>query len=127
MEEMNIRKSKQSWNAKHPYILSKGDIEASFKTKEEAEAFKPKMEKYHFDANGQRIISDDDSRNCKMDAFKPNRLRPGIFHDVFSKNMETKLNSTCKQCGDDNDLMVAFTEHGICGKCVKKNHREAMR
>ena len=32
-------------------------------------------------------ITDDSSKNCKMDAFKPNRLRPGIFHDVFSKNM----------------------------------------
>ena len=75
----------------------------------------------------KKLMGDNSSKNCKMDAFKPNRLRPGIFHDVFSKNMETKLNSTCKQCGDDNDLMVAFTEHGICGKCVKKNHREAMR
>jgi len=39
-------------------------------------------EKYNFNP-----VTDGKSKNCKMDAFKPNRLRPGIFHDVFSKNM----------------------------------------
>jgi len=34
-----------------------------------------------------KINSDHSSKNCKMDAFKPNRLRPGIFHDAFSRNM----------------------------------------
>ena len=35
----------------------------------------------------KKLMGDNFSKNCKMDAFKPNRLRPGIFHDVFSKNM----------------------------------------
>jgi len=39
----------------------------------------------------KKLMGDNSSKNCKMDAFKPNRLRPGIFHDVFSKNMTTKL------------------------------------
>lgn len=36
------------------------------------------------------------------------------------------LNSTCEQCGNDKDLMVAFTKYPICGKCVKKNHKKAI-
>lgn len=37
------------------------------------------------------------------------------------------MNSKCKQCGDDSDLMVAFTTHGVCGKCVRKNHLKATK
>jgi hypothetical protein len=37
------------------------------------------------------------------------------------------MDSKCKQCGDDTDLMVAFTKVKVCGKCVRKNYRKAMR
>jgi len=37
------------------------------------------------------------------------------------------MNSTCEQCGDDTDLLLAFTAHKICGKCTRKNHRKAVR
>ena len=37
------------------------------------------------------------------------------------------MDSTCKQCGDDSDLMTAFTAHKICGKCARVNHRKAVR
>ena len=29
----------------------------------------------------------------------------------------------CVQCGDDNDLLVKFTAHKVCGKCARANHR----
>ena len=35
------------------------------------------------------------------------------------------VDSKCVQCGDDSDLMVAFTTHGVCGKCVRKNYLKA--
>lgn len=31
----------------------------------------------------------------------------------------------CSQCGDTGDLLVAFTVHKVCGKCARRNHREA--
>ena len=31
----------------------------------------------------------------------------------------------CAQCGDTNDMLVAFTLHKVCGKCTRRNHREA--
>jgi hypothetical protein len=37
------------------------------------------------------------------------------------------MNSTCQQCGDDNDLLTAFTQNKICGKCTKKNHKKATK
>ena len=36
------------------------------------------------------------------------------------------MNSKCVQCGDDNDLMAAFSRLKVCGKCAKKNHRDAV-
>lgn len=36
------------------------------------------------------------------------------------------IDSRCVQCGDDNDLMVAFSRWKVCGKCAKKNHRDAV-
>jgi len=33
---------------------------------------------------------------------------------------------TCKQCREQVDLMVAFTEYQICGKCTRKNHKQAI-
>jgi hypothetical protein len=38
-----------------------------------------------------------------------------------------KLDSTCTQCGDDNDLFTAFTAHKVCWKCTKKNHKKATK
>ena len=37
------------------------------------------------------------------------------------------MNSTCIQCGDDNDLLVAFTDNKVCGKCVRANHKKAVK
>jgi NMD protein affecting ribosome stability and mRNA decay len=37
------------------------------------------------------------------------------------------MDSKCVECGNENDLMVAFTKHKICGKCVKKNYKQALR
>ena len=31
----------------------------------------------------------------------------------------------CSQCGDTNDMLVAFTRYQVCGKCTRRNHREA--
>lgn len=39
---IGIYKSKNSWEAAHPYIVYKGDIRASFKTKKEAENYAKK-------------------------------------------------------------------------------------
>ena len=32
----------------------------------------------------------------------------------------------CKVCGSTDDFMVAFTTHGVCGKCTRKAHRKAL-
>jgi len=36
------------------------------------------------------------------------------------------MDSRCVQCGDDNDLMTAFSRWRVCGKCARKNHRDAV-
>lgn len=36
-----------------------------------------------------------------------------------------KVNSTCKQCGNDNDLFVTFSKYQICGDCTQINYKEA--
>jgi hypothetical protein len=33
----------------------------------------------------------------------------------------------CKQCGADDDLLIAFTKFQICGKCTKQNHKKAVK
>ena len=33
----------------------------------------------------------------------------------------------CEQCGDDTDLLLAFTAHKVCGKCTRANHRKAVK
>ena len=37
------------------------------------------------------------------------------------------MDSKCVQCGNENDLMVAFTKHKVCGKCVKKNYKKVVK
>ena len=37
------------------------------------------------------------------------------------------MDSKCKQCGDDRDLMTALTKYQVCGKCTRKNYLKAMR
>ena len=32
----------------------------------------------------------------------------------------------CAQCGDKDDLLARFTQHGVCGKCARANHRKAL-
>ena len=36
------------------------------------------------------------------------------------------MDSVCVQCGDDSDLMVAFTDVKVCRKCVRKNYLRAV-
>jgi hypothetical protein len=38
-----------------------------------------------------------------------------------------RMDSKCIQCKNEDDLMVAFTKHKICGECVKKNYKQALR
>jgi len=37
------------------------------------------------------------------------------------------MDSTCQQCGDDSDLLVAFTAHKVCGKCTRKNQKRGAK
>lgn len=32
----------------------------------------------------------------------------------------------CKQCGSDEDSLVAHTKHQICGKCTRRNHNKTV-
>ena len=36
------------------------------------------------------------------------------------------MDNKCVQCGNENDLMVAFTKYKVCGKCVKKNYKKVV-
>jgi len=40
---------------------------------------------------------------------------------------EIKERSVCSQCGSNGDFMVAFTNNKICGKCTRKNHKQAIK
>lgn len=32
----------------------------------------------------------------------------------------------CTKCNQDGDLLVAFTNYPVCGKCTRTNHSEAV-
>ena len=40
--------------------------------------------------------------------------------------VQKRNSSKCVQCGNENDLMVAYTKYKVCGKCVKKNYKKAV-
>ena len=35
------------------------------------------------------------------------------------------MDSKCEQCGQSVDLLTAFTKYKVCGKCTRKNNKEA--
>jgi hypothetical protein len=37
------------------------------------------------------------------------------------------MNAKCEQCGQELDLLTAFTKYQVCGKCVRANHRKAVK
>jgi hypothetical protein len=37
------------------------------------------------------------------------------------------MNAKCEQCGQELDLLTAFTRYQVCGKCVRVNYRKAVR
>jgi len=45
--------------------------------------------------------------------------------DRKRKGLEMEIKG-CVQCGDTSDLLAMFTRSGVCGKCARKNHREAL-
>lgn len=36
---------------------------------------------------------------------------------------ESKVDSICTKCGNSDDLLTAFTDHKVCGKCSRNNHK----
>ena len=44
----------------------------------------------------------------------------------FIKDFQNNSN-VCVNCGDDSDLLVAFTAHKVCGKCTRKAHAKAVK
>ena len=42
-------------------------------------------------------------------------------------NNEWILDPKCEQCGQELDLLTVFTRYQICGKCVRINHRKAVK
>lgn len=53
-----------------------------------------------------------------------NAHQPSCEH---SETNQVKINTQCVQCGDDSDLMVAFTKHQVCGKCTRKNYKQVVK
>lgn len=43
----------------------------------------------------------------------------------FTVNGITK-NLVCLECGDDNDLMIAFTKYQVCGACTNAGYNKAV-
>lgn len=33
----------------------------------------------------------------------------------------------CNQCGEELDLLTAFTKYQVCGKCTRLNHRRVAK
>lgn len=46
--------------------------------------------------------------------------------DINDYQSSEEYPSKCVQCGNENDLLVAFTKYKVCGKCVKKNYKKAV-
>lgn len=49
MERIRIFKSKYKWDKKRPWKISKGDMIASFRTKQQATKFRSEIRKYYLD------------------------------------------------------------------------------
>ncbi len=53
-------------------------------------------------------------------------MRGGLSaRDRERKGLEMEIKG-CNQCGSTADLLAMFTAYGVCGKCARKNHREAL-
>lgn len=51
----------------------------------------------------------------------------GMGKSIANGNSWSESVIRCKQCGDDNDTLVAYTRDQICGKCTRKNHRKVSK
>lgn len=51
----------------------------------------------------------------------------GLGKSIANGNSWAESVVRCKQCGSDDDAMVAHTKYQICGKCTRKNHRKAIK
>lgn len=56
MEKIYIYKSNKEYNKKYPFIIKKGDITASFKTKKEAENYRKVIRNAYISIDGHRVI-----------------------------------------------------------------------
>ena len=56
MDKIYIYKSDREYNRKHPWIIQKGDIIASFKTKKEAENYRKVIRNAYISIDNHRVI-----------------------------------------------------------------------
>ena len=49
----------------------------------------------------------------------------GLGNSIANGNSWAESVIKCTQCGSDEDSMVAYTKYQVCGKCNRKNHKEA--
>lgn len=74
--------------------------------------------------NGNKLIT-----NNYMDKPEYNKkyaLTGGTGAKCISNgNSWAESQVSCDQCGNDNDQIIRFTEHKICGKCTKDNHKNS--
>lgn len=57
MEKTIIYKSKFRWDKKNPYIVARGDLRASFKTRKQAENYKKTIKKMYFHPITFKIVN----------------------------------------------------------------------
>jgi hypothetical protein len=49
-----------------------------------------------------------------------------LFPEIPQEQYKREYEAKCKQCGNDLDLLSAFTIYNVCSKCCKKNHKAAL-
>jgi len=51
----------------------------------------------------------------------------GISNSIANGNTWADSVVKCKQCGNDNDTMIAYTKYQLCRQCTRKNHTKATK
>lgn len=50
----------------------------------------------------------------------------GAENSIAAGNSWAESVVRCKQCGSDEDGLVAYTKNQICGKCTRKNQKATL-
>lgn len=78
--------------------------------------------KYTLARDGKEIFTGTENEcYIKLQKYQSMSFGWAMKHEGYT--IEESKASGCEDCGSDADLMIAFTDHKVCGKCTRKKHK----